>query len=495
MMASATGASGENGLQHATVEACVVAVASRDCRHVEPCTSIGEKVSGSAGGRYASTSRAARVQREAANVHAGAENVAPIGAPTRRSPRVPGSTGVGRSVRGGGAGARGGLHDVTNIQRAPREKKHSTQVERSASACKSYVPYVKHPPTPWVSLGMGASASRHGFHAPSRFGASVSTAAANGHTGGPPSQRATAQPATHSAAPVALLARSAPQPQQTQLQPPPSASRAPMVEPENDSIQGVGEYAQEIFGHMLHEERAHMPRPNYMELQKEANGTMRAILVDWLVEVHMKYRLRPETLYLTVNLIDRYMTLAPVIRKRLQLVGVVAMFIAAKFEEITPPEVTEFAYITDNAYTKDDILQMECTMLTTLSFDISVPTAAHFFDRWQGANLCDKRHKEVTHFLAELALLEISMIRYAPSHLVAAATLLSNELIGRTQVWPSAMVQQTRYSESDLRTCANELRALLEAAPNSSLQAVRRRYMLDKHCCVASLAFTSSREA
>merc|ERR1719231_1210515 len=146
----------------------------------------------------------------------------------------------------------------------------------------------------------------------------------------------------------------------------------------------------------------------------------------------MKYKLRPETLFLTVNLIDRYLTKVPVLRKRLQLVGVVAMFIAAKFEEISPPGVTDYEYITDNAYTKEDILVMECQMLATLDFQIVVPTAAHFMDRLQQINACDVAHKEFINYLVELALLEFRMIRFTPSQLASAAILLSNELLGRS---------------------------------------------------------------
>merc|ERR1711865_828439 len=116
------------------------------------------------------------------------------------------------------------------------------------------------------------------------------------------------------------------------------------------------------------------------ETQTDITAKMRTILIDWLVEVHNKYRLRPETLHLTVNLIDRYLSKKQITRKRLQLIGVAAMFIASKFEEISPPELHDWVYITDNAYTKNDVLMMECTMLTTLSFKIVVPTAAHFFE-------------------------------------------------------------------------------------------------------------------
>merc|ERR1719182_1217261 len=100
--------------------------------------------------------------------------------------------------------------------------------------------------------------------------------------------------------------------------------------------------------------------------------------MDWLIEVHMNYKLRSETLHLTVNLIDRYLTKVQVTRKRLQLVGVVAMFIASKYEEITPPELHDFVFITDKAYTKEDVISMECTMLTTLGFQVMAPTCLHF---------------------------------------------------------------------------------------------------------------------
>jgi len=257
---------------------------------------------------------------------------------------------------------------------------------------------------------------------------------------------------------------------------------------ESENIQHVGEYANEIFAHLFREESNYLPRPNYMENQSDINQKMRAILIDWLVEVHMKYRLRSETLFLTVNLIDRYLTRMPVMRKRLQLVGVVAMFIAAKFEEIHPPEVADFVYITDSAYTKEDILTMECQMLTTLNFQVVVPTAAHFMDRLQRLNGSDAVQREVALYLIELALLDFRMIRHTPSHLCAAALMLTNELFGRTS-WPQLMVQHARHEQAHLRPCAEELRALLDGAPAHWLQAVRKKYLLPQHQSVAKMAF------
>lgn len=82
---------------------------------------------------------------------------------------------------------------------------------------------------------------------------------------------------------------------------------------------------------------------------------MRAILVDWIIEVHLKFKLLPETLFITINLIDRYLSIVSIKRNSLQLVGVTAMFIASKYEEIYAPEVRDFVYITDNAYSKTEI--------------------------------------------------------------------------------------------------------------------------------------------
>ena len=89
-----------------------------------------------------------------------------------------------------------------------------------------------------------------------------------------------------------------------------------------------------------------------MANQKEINDKMRAILVDWLIEVHSKFKLQKETLFITINIIDRFLEKTVVSKSRLQLVGVTALLIASKYEEIYPPELKDFVYITDRAYSK-----------------------------------------------------------------------------------------------------------------------------------------------
>ena len=96
-----------------------------------------------------------------------------------------------------------------------------------------------------------------------------------------------------------------------------------------------------------------------MRNQKDINENVRAILVDWIISVHAKFKLLPETLYLTINLIDRYFARFVVMKADVQLVGVASLLIATKYEEIYPPTVKDFIYLTDNTYTKEKILQME----------------------------------------------------------------------------------------------------------------------------------------
>lgn len=83
-----------------------------------------------------------------------------------------------------------------------------------------------------------------------------------------------------------------------------------------------------------------------MDSQPEVNERMRAILVDWLIDVHTKFDLSLETLYLTINIIDRFLAIRNVPRRELQLVGISAMLIASKYEEIWPPEVCSYVLFT-----------------------------------------------------------------------------------------------------------------------------------------------------
>ena len=138
--------------------------------------------------------------------------------------------------------------------------------------------------------------------------------------------------------------------------------------------------------------------------QTDINEKMRAILIDWLIEVHLKFKLMPETMFLTVNLIDRFLERKLVIRQKLQLVGVTAMLLASKYEEIYAPEVRDFVYITDKAYAREQILGMEAAMLTALEFRITVPTVYVFLNRYLKVAGADERTTQFATYLVERTL-------------------------------------------------------------------------------------------
>jgi G2/mitotic-specific cyclin-B, other len=168
------------------------------------------------------------------------------------------------------------------------------------------------------------------------------------------------------------------------------------------------------------------PHP-YMasEKQPELNSSMRAILVDWLVEVHMKFRLLPETLYLCVNILDRYLSREGVNRNRLQLVGVTALLIACKYEEIYPPEVRDCVYITDRAYTRQEVLDMEAAIVKTLRFTLTVPTGYPFLQRFLHVTKATTTVRNLASYYMERMLQEHSALMFKPSLLAAAAICLA----------------------------------------------------------------------
>jgi cyclin B len=278
----------------------------------------------------------------------------------------------------------------------------------------------------------------------------------------------------------------------------------PDVEEPLEDPQLATEYTPDIYAVLSAEEKTRMPRHDYMDGQPDLNAKMRAILVDWLVEVAMKYKLKSETLFSAVSIVDRYLEKRQVPRKKLQLVGVTGMLIAAKFEEIYPPEIRDFVYITDKAYTKEEVLVMEVSMLTTLEFTICCPSVVPFFERYQRINNSDDKQRHLVQYFLELTLPDIKMLRFAPSHLAAAATLLSNKLLekqapmnGRAfgvlpepqSNWSPAMIKATGYTEMMVKNCAKEMCGLVESAESSPLQAVHKKFSQPEYNQVAKITF------
>ncbi|KAK7116742.1 hypothetical protein V1264_002371 [Littorina saxatilis] len=211
----------------------------------------------------------------------------------------------------------------------------------------------------------------------------------------------------------------------------------------------------------------------------DITGKMRSILVDWLCQVHHRFHLLQETLYLTVAIIDRYLQEKPVIRNKLQLVGVTAMLLASKYEEMFAPEVADFVYITDNAYSKADIREMERDILRTLNFSFGKPLCLHFLRRNSKAGQVDATKHTLAKYMMELTITEYDMVHLPPSQIAAAALYLSIKLLDNSP-WTETLAYYSTYSEDHLQPLATKLAGLVHKAETSKLTAIRTKYSTSK---------------
>ncbi|XP_056605550.1 G2/mitotic-specific cyclin-B2 [Triplophysa dalaica] len=216
-----------------------------------------------------------------------------------------------------------------------------------------------------------------------------------------------------------------------------------------DMPQLCPEYVKDIYAYLRHVEAQQSIRPRYMR-GYDINGRMRALLVDWLIQVHSRFQLLQETLFMTVAILDRFLQVQPVTRKKLQLVGVTAMLVACKYEEMYVPMVGDFAYIADDAFTKAQIREMEMLILSELNFKLGRPLPLHFLRRASKAGNADAEKHTLAKYFLELMLLDYDMVHYHPSETAAAALCLS-QLVLDGQKWSPTQQHYSTYDEAHLK--------------------------------------------
>lgn len=202
-------------------------------------------------------------------------------------------------------------------------------------------------------------------------------------------------------------------------------------EAELDDPTMVAEYADEIFEYMAKLEEEAMPMPNYMAGQQEITWEMRATLIDWLLQVHLRYHMLPETLWIAINIIDRFLSKRVVSVVKLQLVGVTAMFVAAKYEEILAPSVDEYVKMTEGGYKKEEILKGEKIVLQTIDFKISSYCSPYsWVRRISKADDYNLQTRTLCKFLMEMTLLDHRFLRAKPSMIAAIGMYSARKMLG-----------------------------------------------------------------
>jgi cyclin B len=242
------------------------------------------------------------------------------------------------------------------------------------------------------------------------------------------------------------------------------------------------EYLKEMYQNLILEEKEMKSLFGYMKNQTDINEKMRAMLVDWMIDVHFKFKLKSDTLFLTIWLIDKYLSIKKVKRNKLQLIGVTCMLIACKYEEIYSPEVFDFVYITENSYEKKDIIDLEMEILTKLEFNITVPTSNAFFEIISGILSFSVQEFYLGKYLLELFLLDYRSLKYKASEIANTVCFIitshrkNNDV---TYLNESANDFMFNYTNNEMmyKDCSRDISFMLEYLDSTQLISVKKKYL------------------
>ena len=253
-----------------------------------------------------------------------------------------------------------------------------------------------------------------------------------------------------------------------------------------NNIQIPKEYINIIYYNLLKEEEKGinpMPDYTYMSRQKEINDKMRSILVDWIIDVHFKFGFTDETLFMTISIIDRYLSICQITRTNFQLLGITALMIACKHEEIDLPKIDDFIYITDNAYVKNEVIKMEEDVLYKLNFSFLYPSPIKFFEYLSLHFGFSKKHHMMGKYLMESFLLDVKNAKYKPSIISCACAYIVMKFFKMANYHDSYNkkfynLDETveRYSEHNIKECAKDICLLVDNINKTNYQACLKKY-------------------
>ncbi|GME74013.1 unnamed protein product [[Candida] boidinii] len=218
----------------------------------------------------------------------------------------------------------------------------------------------------------------------------------------------------------------------------------------------VAEYGAEIFNYMHGLEYKMTPNPRYMDYQNDISWENRTTLLGWMIQVHSRFNLLPETLYLAVNVMDRFLSKRVISLSRFQLCGAVALFLASKYEEINFPTVTQIAYMISDEYTTDDVIRAERFMVEVLKFEMGWPGPMSFLRRGSKADDYDNEVRTLSKYLLEITIMDPRFVGSPASWLAAGAQYLAIKMLNR-EGWTEAHVFYTGYTETQLQSLSDVL--------------------------------------
>ena len=246
----------------------------------------------------------------------------------------------------------------------------------------------------------------------------------------------------------------------------------------------VGDYLEEIYFNFLEEQKYSNSKPQmgYMDKQSEINEKMRAILIDWIIEIHFHFNLRQETLFMTVSIIDSFLSIHFISRSKFQLLGITSLLIACKSQEIYYPHLSKFVLATGDAYTKEDIMKMENEILKILSFNIIYPTSNDFYNILSKLYNFDRKQYFLGQFFLENALIDYQMIKYSPNIIAASCIYIVMKLFKKENYGKlfNSFIINVNNPENRVKEIAKEIYQLVDIISKSRLNSVKNKYNMSK---------------
>ena len=255
------------------------------------------------------------------------------------------------------------------------------------------------------------------------------------------------------------------------------------------------DYLNIIYHNLLSEEdRGTIPNPDYQKIisQKEINEHMRSILIDWLVDVHYKFGFTDETLYMTVLIIDRYISYKPIQKAKFQLLGITALLLSCKHEEIVLPKIEDFIYITDNAYKKTDVFDMENDILDVLNFSLLFPSPIKFYEYLALKFNFDKKKFLTGKYLIESFMVDLKYVKYRASVIAAACVYIVMKYYKMENYKDVYNKKYYNLNENDInnknfrtevnvKDCAKDICIFVDNINKSNFFSCKNKYASDKN--------------
>lgn len=261
----------------------------------------------------------------------------------------------------------------------------------------------------------------------------------------------------------------------------------PSIDNDYDQME-VAEYVEEIYHYYWVTEAQSSSLSNYLSVQKEITPLMRGILINWLIEVHFKFDLMPETLFLSITLFDRYLSQVKIKKNEMQLVGLTALLLASKYEDFWHPRVKDLISISAESYSREQMLQMEALILKKLKFRLNVPTTYVFMLRFlKAAQSTNTQLEHLSFYLIELALVEYEALSFRPSLLCASALYVARCTLRISPSWTTLLNKHTRYEASQIRECAEMILKFHQSAQLGQLKVTYEKYMKPNFNGVAAI--------